>query len=503
MVGYKKMKILGLPLSALSLAVALKVLTPSSADAQTAQKDSCDCGPKYEELNFIRNPDVPTFSAREIWTLDRGKGADLLVLDCNSTLENILELVDFRNRAIKENILSGNYETIEDTRGRVHSKIETRNGTRYFTIQSRDEANQGIVGIDGKIDYERLKNHGNKVLRLYVMIGKDAGMDKRTHKPVVQSIDSGDLLIPYCDCIIPPAKIEPTKKEAAVEKMPTMHRENKHSCFIADDMKETSPDIEEMLNANKLVVNVLGGQADDATQDYLYECGPLTVDSKPLLWKISTYAKVLDYLHLNAKLQSAHANVDFLDPNQEPIGKFSYTATDFLVDARGNLVHAGNAGIGIGGIFEQNATTQSGRIYSSSLEGSSNRYSGLGGIVLFVHTPHMSNLSAGVYVGHSSQLGDLMNGTVRLDAFDIDGILDVDSHLFLEKYDGDHGKGTRSGFGVLVGGPKILGFISPALEYEFVETLHPYADGNVTSGSKSSIFGGIRMDLGKYVQKSQ
>jgi len=507
---------LWLPKSTIVLALALKLLLPSdptlaqsqvrdfsystnspkvkdTCDCEPKNKKSNDCGPKYIELNFLRKPGV-TFSSKEVWTLDKGKGVDILALDCKSTLENVLELVDFKDEAIKKDIISGHYNTIEDHTGRMFAEIHTKRGMRYFTVQNRDQKNPYVVNIDGRIDYSMLKNHGNKTLSLDIEMGQRTGFDK-FGKPFIRLVDSGIIPLSYCDDCMTAPPIPPIIEQKPAAPLPAKTDTGRDTVYIA------TKDRAERVHHKKdvLIANVSVGLVNNATQLHEYECGPLDIDSKPDKWKISTYAEFLEALHLNAELTGTHANVRFLDPGHNPIGQYGMTATDFLLDARGEMVPFKGAasGIGAGMIFEENSITQKGRINSSSLNGNSNRYSGLAGIVFFVDDKSMSNLSLGAYLGRSSELGNLMNATIRLDNLHIGRFLSLDSHIFFENYKGNFGNGNRVGFEVLAAGPQIMGFLSPFVEYEITDTRYPYDNGDLAPGSQNSVLVGLRMNLSK------
>jgi|GEM_PF-3755131 len=105
------------------------IRTATKTGANILYKDTCyedngNCPPKYKELNFTRKSSKPTFSSKEVWTLDKGDGTEMLVLKCDSpSINNLLELVDFKYKTIKNSISSHKYKTIEDNLDREYLKI--------------------------------------------------------------------------------------------------------------------------------------------------------------------------------------------------------------------------------------------------------------------------------------------------------------------------------------------------------------------------------------------
>jgi hypothetical protein len=482
-------------------------------------KDTCDCPPKYKELNFLRNTNTSSFAAKEMWTLDKGNGTDLLTLYCDSTnVNNLLELMDFKDKSIKNNILSRNYTTIEDNLNREYMELETKNGTRYFTIQTRDEENKNIIDVDGTIHYDALRNHGNKMLRLYVQMGKSAGIDPKTGKIKIHSLDSGDLIIPYYDCVQPIISsniklIPDTSNVRAANITNTTINNYDYSTRINITIENSSkpeervpiPILLDTLNSNRLIVSVLGSFANDATQKKLYECGEFDINTKPMLWKLAAYARTLNKLHLNAEFTHIHGAASLVDPNKNNIGDYGITADDLLLDARLNFFKSRGFGLGIGGIFEYNASTQKGFVQANTriatnytLDANDSRVSGLLGLVLFAGD---AKLSAGVYAGHSSLLGTLFNATARLNDIQIGKALDINSRLFFEMY-GNYGKGNRAGFEALVSGPLIFGILRPTIGYEIVNTIYSGKNLNLETGLRSSILVGITADFGGERHKS-
>jgi hypothetical protein len=479
-----------------------------SRRSTSASQDTCDCPPAYKELNFLRSSDESTFSSKEVWTLDKGDGTDLFALYCDSSsVKSLLELVEFKDKAMKKTILSREYTTIEDNLGREHIRIETGKGTRYFTVQARDEKDKGVIGIDGVIHPELLKNHGNRLLRMYVEVGESAGIDEKTGRVKVRSLDSGDLIIPYYDCeqpLAPPLPLTSTLVPAGItinNIVNAFDYSTRINISVENNtiMKEKSRR-EELLSSDILRVSVLGGIWSDATQKKPYECGEFDIHTKPLLLKLSTYARTLENLHLNAAFTHLHADASFSDTTGNALGEYGLTADDFLVDARFNALHSSTKlGLGVGGILEYNAATQRGNAQEYPLDGNSKRISGLLGIVLFAAD---AKLDAGLYAGYSSELGTLLNATARLNDTHIGKLLDIDAHLFFERYNGDHGKGNRAGLEAFVSGPAVLGFLKPTVGYEAVQTIYLGNTPHLETGVRRALFVGVTADLGALLRRS-
>jgi len=478
-------------------------------------KDTCNYPPKYKELQFLRKSGQDTFSAKEMWTLNKGNGTDLLALYCDSSsiypLHNLLELMDFKDKTIKSHILSREYTTIEDDLNREFMKIETKNGTRYFSIQTRDKENDNMIDIDGTIHYDALKNHGNKMLRLYIEMGKEMGIDSKTGKIKIQSLDSGDLIIPYYDCANPIIPIN-TNNLPAISNTPagntiiniTNNFDFSTHTNVTIDNQSPQPILEkkpvivrDSLNTDQLSISLLGSFANDAIQKKLYECGEFDINTMPRIWKIAAYARTLNNIHINTEFNHLHAEASLLDPNKNNIGDYGITADDLLLDARINFLKSHKAGFGIGGIFEYNASTQKGNANQNgnqyTLDANNSRISGLLGLILFADD---AKFDIGAYAGHSNQLGTLFNVTARLNNIYLGKILDINSHLFIETYNGSHHNGNRAGFEAIISGPLIIGLLRPSIGYEIDKTIYSGNNSGLETGLRKSILVGVTADFG-------
>lgn len=498
------------------------IRTATKTGANILYKDTCyedngNCPPKYKELNFTRKSSKPTFSSKEVWTLDKGDGTEMLVLKCDSpSINNLLELVDFKYKTIKNSISSHKYKTIEDNLDREYLKIETENGTRYFTIQEMDKENKGIIDIDGAIHYDMLKNRGDRTLRLKIQVGEYAGMDPKTGRIMIRSLDSGEIPVVYYDCkqplVISNSNIIHSNNS---DDLPTgnssiniININNDYSTKInitvengAEKTSEKVIGTGDTLKSDRLVVSVLGSFANDARQKKFYDCGEFDIHTRPMIWKMAAYARTLDDLHINAEFTHLHSQASLSDSVRNNVGRYGITADDLLLDIRYNILSSSEIGLGIGGIFEYNASTQKGSAQRHTLDANQytldandSRISGLLGLVLFIDD---AKLSLGAYAGHSSQLGRLLNATARLNDIQIGKILEINSRLFLEMYKGDYGKGHRFGFEALVSGPQLLGFLRPTIGYEIVQTIYSGNDSGLEKGLRRSILVGVTADLGK------